>query len=53
MLGFEELFVNFEGTSLVRSSYLFDEIQVTFPFGFAHIHPDGKLNLAWSCQFRL
>ena len=45
MLGFGELFVNFEGTSLVRSSYLFDEIQVTFPFGFAHIHPDGKLNL--------
>jgi hypothetical protein len=45
MFGFEELFVNFEGTSLVRSAYLFDEIRVTFPFGFVHIQPDGKLNL--------
>ena len=45
MLGFQELFVNFEGTSLVRSAFLFDEIRVTFPFGFVHIHTDGKLNL--------
>lgn len=45
MLGFKELFVNFEGTSLVRSTYNFDEIRLTLPFGFAHIHQDGKLNL--------
>src|SRR5574340_325029 len=45
MLGFKELFVNFEGTSLVRSTYIFDEIRLTLPFGFAHIHPGGKLNL--------
>lgn len=45
MLGFKELFVNFEGTSLVRSAYIFHEIRLTLPFGFAHIHPDGKLNL--------
>ena len=45
MLGFGELFVNFEGTSLVRSSYLFDEIKLNFPFGLVHVQPDGKLNL--------
>ncbi|HVG02024.1 MAG TPA: DUF748 domain-containing protein, partial [Nitrospira sp.] len=45
MLGFQELFVNFEGTSLVRSAYIFDEIRATFPFGFVHILKDGALNL--------
>lgn len=44
MLGFQELFVNFEGTSLVRSVYLFDEIRLTLPFGLVHIQRDGKLN---------
>ncbi|HQV46156.1 MAG TPA: DUF748 domain-containing protein, partial [Nitrospira sp.] len=45
MLGFEELFVDFEGTSLVRSAYLFDEIRLTLPFGLVHIRADGTLNL--------
>ena len=45
MLGFQELFINFEATSLVRSSYLFDEIRLTLPFGFVHLQADGKLNL--------
>ncbi len=45
MLGFQELFVNFEGTSLVRSAFLFDEIRLTLPFGLVHIQADGKLNL--------
>lgn len=45
MLGFEELFVDFEGTSLVRSAYLFDEIRLTLPFGLVHIQADGTLNL--------
>ena len=45
MLGFQELFVNFEGTSLVRSAYIFDEIQATLPFGFVHILKDGTLNV--------
>ncbi|MBI4001065.1 MAG: DUF748 domain-containing protein, partial [Nitrospira defluvii] len=45
MLGFQELFVNFEGTSLVRSAFLFDEIRLTLPFGLVHIQTDGKLNL--------
>ncbi len=45
MLGFGELFVNFEVTSLVRSSYLFDEIRLTFPYSFVHVPAKGKLNL--------
>ncbi len=45
MLGFQELFVDFEATSLVRSSYLFDEIRLTLPFGLVHLQADGKLNL--------
>ncbi len=45
MLGFQELFVDFEATSLVRSAYLFDEIRLTLPFGLVHLQADGKLNL--------
>jgi len=45
MLGFDELFVNFEPTSLVRSAYVFDEIRLTLPFGLVHLQADGKLNL--------
>ena len=45
MLAFQELFVNFEGTSLVRPAYLFDEIRLTLPIGLVHIRSDGKLNL--------
>ena len=45
MLGFQELFVNFEGTSLVGAAFLFDEIRLTLPFGLVHVQADGKLNL--------
>ncbi|MBA2485950.1 MAG: DUF748 domain-containing protein, partial [Nitrospira sp.] len=45
MLGFQELLVNFEGTSLVKSSFVFDEIHLKLPFGLIHIRADGKLNL--------
>jgi uncharacterized protein involved in outer membrane biogenesis len=45
MVGFQELFVDFEGTSLVRSAYTFDEIRLTLPFGLVHLRADGTLNL--------
>lgn len=45
MVGFQELFVDFEGTSLVRSAYTFDEIRLTLPFGLVHVYADGTLNL--------
>ena len=45
MVGFQELYVDFEGTSLVRSAYTFDEIRLTLPFGLVHLRRDGTLNL--------
>lgn len=45
MIGFQELFIDFEGTSLVRSAYTFDEIRLTLPFGLVHLRADGTLNL--------
>ena len=45
MVGFQELFVDFEGTSLVRSAYTFDEIRLTLPFGLVHLRADGTVNL--------
>ncbi|CAE6725329.1 DUF748 domain-containing protein [Nitrospira defluvii] len=45
MVGFQELFVDFEGTSLVSSAYTFDEIRLTLPFGLMHLRTDGTLNL--------
>ena len=45
MLGFQELLIDFEATSLLRSSYVFDEIRLTLPFGLVHLQADGKLNL--------
>jgi uncharacterized protein involved in outer membrane biogenesis len=45
MVGFHELLVNFEATSLVQRAYLFDEIKLTLPYGSVVIGEDGKLNL--------
>ena len=45
MVGFQELFVDFEGTSLVSSAYTFGEIRLTLPFGLVHLRTDGTLNL--------
>ncbi|MGC3972818.1 MAG: DUF748 domain-containing protein [Nitrospira sp.] len=45
MLGFQELFVNFEGTSVFRSAFLFDEIRLSLPFGLVHVQADGHVNL--------
>lgn len=45
MLGFQDLLIDFEATSLLRSSYVFDEIRLTLPFGLVHLQADGKLNL--------
>ncbi len=45
VLGFEELFVDFEMVSIIRRAYAFDEIQLVRPFVLVKIRPDGKLNL--------
>jgi len=45
IIGFDELFVNFETVSIFRRAYAFDEIQLVRPYVLVKIHPDGKLNL--------
>ena len=44
--GFEELYVNFQLSSLFRWAYTFSEIRFTEPEGFIKIQPDGTLNWA-------
>lgn len=45
MLGFEEFFVNFQVSSLVRRAYVFDEIRLVMPFVSVRVLPGGKVNL--------
>ncbi len=46
ILGFDELFIDFEGTvSLFKQAYAFQEIKLVLPFVSARILPDKKLNL--------
>ncbi|MGP0594850.1 DUF748 domain-containing protein [Nitrospira sp. T9] len=47
MLGFEELFINFDpAASLVNRAYTFAEIRLELPYGLAWVRADGSLNLA-------
>lgn len=46
MVGFEQLFVNFEATSVLADAYRFDIIRLSLPFGLVKILKDGRLNLA-------
>ncbi|MDT7042197.1 DUF748 domain-containing protein [Candidatus Nitronereus thalassa] len=46
LVGFEQLFVNFEATSLLSDAYRFDIIRLSLPFGLVKILKDGRLNLA-------
>lgn len=45
MLGFDELYVNFELSSLFHQAYTFDEIRLVLPFALAKVEPDGTFNL--------
>jgi len=45
LLGFDELFVNFEFSSLMHRAYRFDEIRLVMPFVSVRIMPSGTLNL--------
>ncbi len=44
--GFEELYINFQLSSLFRWAYTFNEIRLTAPEGMIKILPDGTMNLA-------
>jgi uncharacterized protein involved in outer membrane biogenesis len=46
LVGFEELFVNFQLSSLFQRVYTFDEIRLNMPFGLVKIGSDDNLNLA-------
>ncbi len=46
MVGFEQLFVNFEITSVLSEAYRFDIIRLSLPYGLVRIFKDGRLNLA-------
>lgn len=46
MVGFEQLFVNFEATSVLSEAYRFDIIRLSLPYGLVKIFEDGRLNLA-------
>ena len=46
MVGFDQLFVNFEAASLMSDAYRFDTIRLNLPFGLVKIFEDGRLNLA-------
>ncbi len=45
-LGFEELYVNFQLSSIFRKAYTFDEIRLTEPDGQVTVMPDGRLNFS-------
>ena len=46
LVGFEQLFVNFDVTSVFKDAYRFDLIRINLPFGLVKILEDGRLNLA-------
>lgn len=45
-LGFEELYVNFQLSSLFRRAYTFDTVRLTAPDGQVKVLPDGHLNFS-------
>ena len=46
LLGFDEFFVNFELSSLIRRAYVFETIRLTMPYVSARVFKDGRMNLA-------
>ena len=46
LLGFDELYVNFQSSSLFRRAWTFDEIHLIRPTGRLRIQPDGQLAIA-------
>ena len=46
LLGFDEFFINFQASSLIRLAYVFDTIRLTVPYVSARVFKDGRMNLA-------
>ena len=45
-VGFEELYVNFQLSSIFRRAYTFDEVRLVAPDGRVKVLPDGSLNFS-------
>lgn len=45
LIGFDELFVDFESSSLIRQAYVFDTIRFTIPFVSIKVARNGQTNL--------
>ncbi|WP_447969052.1 DUF748 domain-containing protein [Nitrospira sp. M1] len=46
LFGFQELFVNFQVSSVFRQVYTFEQIKLVLPYGLLKIRPDGTMNVA-------
>jgi uncharacterized protein involved in outer membrane biogenesis len=46
LLGFDEVFVDFEAVSLFRLAYVFDTIRFNMPYVSTKVLKDGRMNLA-------
>ena len=46
LIGFDEFFVNFQASSLIRRAYVFDTIRLAVPYVSARVFKDGRMNLA-------
>ncbi len=45
IVGFDELFVDFELASLIRQVYTFSEIRLVLPYGLVEVRPDSSMNI--------
>ena len=46
LIGFDEFFINFQASSLIRRAYVFDTIRLTVPYVSARVSKEGRMNLA-------
>ena len=46
LFGFQELFINFQLSSIFRQTYTFEQIRLVLPYGLVKISPDGTLNVS-------
>ena len=46
IVGFQELYVNFQLSSIYRKSFTFAQIRLVLPYGLIIIRPDGTVNIS-------
>lgn len=46
LLGFDEFFINFQASSLIRRAFVFETIKLTVPYVSARVSKNGRMNLA-------